>query len=268
MKINQLFAYENTAPRPGKKLRAFRGVTIHDTGNPSPTANARAHAELLRGAWKTVDTSWHYCVDDHSIWQSIPEDEVSWHAGDGAEGVGNNETISIETCINEGGDYTGTLSIAAWLAADILCRHGAETSAGRLFQHFDWSGKNCPRIIRQQGLWAGFLASVQGRLAAMRIPQGQYTIKAGDTFWSISMRYNIPLEDLMAVNKGVDPYQLHVGQKINLPSDEHKTYTIKAGDTFWNIAIRHGTSVAEVMAANPNVDPYQLQIGQEIRLPR
>lgn len=150
------------AARPRTKLRKFRGITIHDTGNPSPTANAEAHANLL--VTRNSDPSWHYSVDDHSIFRSIPEDEVAWHAGDGAGGTGNNETIAIESCINVGNDYAKTMNHMIDLCADILFRRGIKICVLHLFQHNHWTGKNCPAYIRANNLWHGFTASVQEAL--------------------------------------------------------------------------------------------------------
>lgn len=170
IQIIELLAPAGSVCRPTTPLRRFRGVTIHDTGNTNATADAKAHADLLRGSWATRDTSWHYSVDDHSIYRSIPENEISWHAGDGASGVGNNETVSIESCVNDGNDYEKTIENMADLSADILFRHGVRIAGPALFQHFDWSGKNCPARIRAEKRWDGFKASVQSRLSALWEP--------------------------------------------------------------------------------------------------
>lgn len=173
IKIIELLAVkkpDGSGPRSGKLLRAFRGVTIHDTANTSPTADAMAHANLLLEAWKDRDTSWHYCIDQYQATRSIPEVEVAWHAGDGAAGPGNNETIAIETCINAGGNYNITLQNASELAADILFRHGIKTAVDHLFQHNRWSGKDCPHVIRAQGLWPAFVTWTQTKLTARWTP--------------------------------------------------------------------------------------------------
>ncbi|KAL8801032.1 MAG: hypothetical protein Q9200_007067 [Gallowayella weberi] len=44
-----------------------------------------------------------------------------------------------------------------------------------------------------------------------------YTIQPGDTFWAISQKLHISLNDLQAANPGVNPTALQVGQVINLP---------------------------------------------------
>jgi LysM repeat protein len=276
IKINELLAFPGSVCRPGTKLRGFRGVTIHDTGNNSATANAKAHADLLRSGWRDKDVSWHYSVDDHSIYRSIPEDEVAWHAGDGSQGTGNNETVAIETCVNDGNNYDLTLAHTADLAADILFRHGAKSVEDHLFQHNYWTGKDCPHVIRKNNLWKPFCDAVQQRLTALWAPpepvpepDGTYTIQPGDTFWGIARKLNIPLKDILDANAGVDPYNLHVGQVILLPgADVYVVHTIKAGDTFWGLSRHYGRPVAEIMMTNPGVDPYQLQIGQKIRIPQ
>ncbi|WP_416197123.1 MAG: LysM repeat-containing protein [Sporanaerobacter sp.] len=101
-----------------------------------------------------------------------------------------------------------------------------------------------------------------------------YTIKAGDTLYSIAQMFNVSVQELMAANPGVDPNNLQIGQVICVPSRPVPPcpggfyYTIKAGDTFYSIAQMFNVSVQELMAANPGVDPNNLQIGQVICVPR
>jgi LysM repeat protein len=45
-----------------------------------------------------------------------------------------------------------------------------------------------------------------------------YTVKAGDTLFSIAQSHGISLEKLQAANPGVDPTKLQVGQVLKLPS--------------------------------------------------
>lgn len=46
---------------------------------------------------------------------------------------------------------------------------------------------------------------------------GSYTIKAGDTFWDLAQARGMSVEAIRAVNPGVMPEKLQVGQTINLP---------------------------------------------------
>jgi N-acetylmuramoyl-L-alanine amidase CwlA len=73
--------------RPGTKLYSLEFITIHDTANTN--SNGLAHAKLLLNGYSA---SWHYCIDDTGAYQSIPLDEVAWHAGDGSRPFGLNDT--------------------------------------------------------------------------------------------------------------------------------------------------------------------------------
>jgi LysM repeat protein len=43
-----------------------------------------------------------------------------------------------------------------------------------------------------------------------------YTIKSGDTLGAIAYRFGVTVDDIMALNPGIDPNSLRVGQKIKV----------------------------------------------------
>ncbi|HHV39530.1 MAG TPA: LysM peptidoglycan-binding domain-containing protein [Tepidimicrobium sp.] len=111
-----------------------------------------------------------------------------------------------------------------------------------------------------------------------RCPAGSFahTIRYGDTLYLLANRYNTTVEAIMAINPGIDPHRLRIGQVICIPSAMPPTrppcsngfyYTIKAGDTFYKLGQQFGVSVDAIMRANPGVDPNRLQIGQVICIP-
>lgn len=123
--------------------QAPKFVTIHNTANTAIGANAASHANYQingGGTW----TSWHFTVDQSSIYQSMPMSEVGWHAGDGGL-TGNTSTVAIEICENADGNYSLAEYNAALLTANILYENGLPSDAVRM--HRDWSGKNCAHNI-------------------------------------------------------------------------------------------------------------------------
>ena len=42
----------------------------------------------------------------------------------------------------------------------------------------------------------------------------QYTIQPGDNLWDLAEEYGTTVDDIMAANPGIDPYNLQVGQII------------------------------------------------------
>lgn len=134
-------------------------ITVHETANTSKGANAQAHANL-QSKGNVRNASWHYTVDDHSIFQSFEDYVQCWHAGDG-KGPGNTKSVAIEICVNEDGDFVQAVKNAAWLVAKLLKDHpGAD-----VVQHNHWSGKNCPAQLRSGShsiTWNGFVAEAHG----------------------------------------------------------------------------------------------------------
>lgn len=76
--------------RPGTKLASLEFITIHDTANTNATADAEMHARLLTNGYGKA--SWHLSIDENGAYQSIPFDEVAWHAGDGSRLFGLSDT--------------------------------------------------------------------------------------------------------------------------------------------------------------------------------
>lgn len=172
--------------RSTQTLGEFAGVTIHETSNWSSGANARMHAMYLRNAGQNSEVSWHYSVDSRNAYQSIPESEKAWHAGDKNYGTGNARTIAIEICdYNDDGNFDQAMANAEYLAADILFRHGVYTTENYLFQHHDFSsfGKNCPITIRDTDRWAEFCTQTQMFLDRMVAAKGTIQIdRSNPTF--------------------------------------------------------------------------------------
>lgn len=156
-KIIQDFIKSGTKSRPGKKNKK-KWIVIHETGNISPRANAKNHANYIKNLALQNKTylSWHYSVDDKDIYQHIPDEEISWNAGDGQKIDGGNMAgISIEICVNSDSDFNKSIDNAAYLTGYLLLKHNLDISAVK--QHYDFNKKNCPQKIRACNLWNDFL---------------------------------------------------------------------------------------------------------------
>ncbi|QWH18699.1 N-acetylmuramoyl-L-alanine amidase [Bacillus mycoides] len=143
--------------RPGYAMKP-KYITIHETDNYSVGANARNHAQYLYSqATGTTDrsASWHFTVDDKEIYQHLPLNENGWHAGDGAEGTGNRESIAIEIAVNQDGDYNKAVENARKLAAYLMGELNIPVE--NVKKHQFWSGKNCPAIMIKNNAWEPFL---------------------------------------------------------------------------------------------------------------
>ena len=94
-------------------------ITIHETANYKTGANAEMHAKWLYEGGDG-EIAYHYTVDDKEIYKHLPDNEISFHAGDGEEGVGNTQSIGIELCVNSDSDLEQTRRNAAYLVAKLM----------------------------------------------------------------------------------------------------------------------------------------------------
>ncbi|SPP92790.1 peptidoglycan recognition protein family protein [Bradyrhizobium vignae] len=159
LNIVQDYVPAGNSNRPGTRMSPT-SITIHNTDNSSRGANAAAHARYMKGPdAQKRQVSWHFTVDDKFVYQSIPTNEMAWHT---ATRQGNETSIGIEICMNSDmADVDACYDRAALLTAWLAYRLGMHIPSN-IYQHHDWSGKNCPRVLRaKKNGWADFLANVQ-----------------------------------------------------------------------------------------------------------
>lgn len=154
-------------------------LTIHQTANYEHGAGAQRHANLQSRGY--TGAAWHWQVDDKIAIQSYPETSVAWHAGDGRNGPGNLNSLAIEMCVNPDSDYATALNNLVKLTAQIMKRNNIPMS--RLVQHNYWTGKNCPKEIRQRGEWQSFRNKVQQLLGSAPTQTGRPAKLEEDGYW-------------------------------------------------------------------------------------
>ncbi len=93
----------------------------------------------------------------------------------------------------------------------------------------------------------------------------QITVRKGDTLYSISRRYNVPIRDIVEANRLTPPYTLIIGRTLRLPSA--KCHIVAKGDTLYNISKRYDVDITSLSRINHLEMPYTLRIGQRLILP-
>ena len=96
-----------------------------------------------------------------------------------------------------------------------------------------------------------------------------YTVKAGDTIFSIANKFNISVQELMTLNR-LNSLDITIGEQLLIPTNGIEIigivdYVIQPGDTLWKIANNCNTTVDAVVKLN-NLDSTIIYPGQVIKL--
>ena len=110
---------------------------------------------------------------------------------------------------------------------------------------------------------------------------GTYTVKAGDTLYSIARRSGVSLNSLLSLNGLSQSSVIRPGQTLNVSGASNATvatpvstasqatstsgtYTVKAGDTLYRIAHNHGISLRTLLSVNGLSETSTIRPGQQL----
>ncbi len=119
-----------------------------------------------------------------------------------------------------------------------------------------------------------------------------HVFKIEETVFSLSRKYNVPIEKISEANPELDMHNISIGQEIKIPRiikkpeyivdkkiDEptekklrdtikFKYHIFNVGETIYSVSNKYGVPQKRIISANPEIDIKALSVGQEIRIPR
>ena len=97
-----------------------------------------------------------------------------------------------------------------------------------------------------------------------------HTVTKGQSLYSISSMYNVPIAEIVKLNPGSDE-RIKVGQALKIPQTGAENqvifHTIQAGETLYKLSVKHGVSVERICRANPGLSVKNFRVGQVIAIP-
>lgn len=97
-----------------------------------------------------------------------------------------------------------------------------------------------------------------------------HTVTKGQSLYSISSMYNVPIAEIVKLNPGSDE-RIKVGQILKIPQTNAENqvifHTIQPGETLYKLSVKHGVSVERICRANPGLSVKNFRIGQVIAIP-
>jgi len=124
----------------------------------------------------------------------------------------------------------------------------------------------------------------------------EYTVKSGDSLWSIGNKLGVPYQTIMEYS-GINDTSLKVGQVLKIPgkapvspssptpavtqtptaipspspenvspSISYSDYYVKSGDTIWDLSVKFGIPMTELLSDNGLTMESPLSIGQKLKI--
>lgn len=227
--------------RSNSKFSGQTSYTQHETANFNRGAGADMHKRWLHGGASGSSVGFNFVVDDKKIIQLTPLDEVTWAAG---TANGNKFSYHSELCVNNDINHTKARRNAAALAGGVLAAKGWNTS--KLVQHNVWWGKDCPYLLRRNGLWPQFVNQVaafitQAKNGVSGSVPSTAAFKKGDTLKvidNLNVRQGYSTKDRIVKTLPVDT-------RVQVISDNSGNF-VKSNDgyTWYNIKGDFGTGWA------------------------
>lgn len=140
--------------------RVIEYIVIHDTGNKNAGANAEMHYRYFNGGNRNASSD--FFVDDTQVLKvNDYTKKYTWHCGDGKGqyGITNKNSIGIEICVNDDGDFQKALSNTIELVKELK----KEFPNAKVVRHYDASRKNCPASLSANNWegWNNFLKQLE-----------------------------------------------------------------------------------------------------------
>jgi len=109
-------------------------------------------------------------------------------------------------------------------------------------------------------------------------PPDTYIVQAGDTLFSIALRYHTTVASLKQMNGLGNSDLIQTGQKLAVPSSDNSTsptasvsasssYIVQPGDSLYRIAMHYGTTMDALEQLNDIANPNLISAGQAIAIP-
>lgn len=105
---------------------------------------------------------------------------------------------------------------------------------------------------------------LQTSAQAKQSTAGTYTVRSGDSWWSIATRHGMSMYTLAARNGRTIYSMLHPGDRLTISGQTSRTYTVSRGDTLSSIASRLGVSLSSLASRNHISNPNRIYVDQRL----
>src|SRR5690606_7996855 len=104
-----------------------------------------------------------------------------------------------------------------------------------------------------------------GQSLVIPVSGSMYTVKNGDTIWSIARDHGVTVNSILQANNIPNPNLLSPGSVLYIPPIIH---IVQPGESLWQIASHYGVTIQTLITENQIQNPNRVYSGTPIIIPR
>lgn len=120
------------------------------------------------------------------------------------------------------------------------------------------------------------LLTTPNQHAAAQDPQPSgpvYVVQAGDTYYSIAIKFDVTVDEIVAANPNIDPTMLSIGSEVVIPGLDGmrgrlETQTIQLGESLRTLSIRNQIPLDQMIKLNRITSPAEVFAGASLIVPQ
>ena len=113
-------------------------------------------------------------------------------------------------------------------------------------------------------IYNGSTGSIKLNQSGVHQP-GIHRVKKGETLYSISKIYLVPLRSLIEKNNLSAPYTIDINQRLTIPNNPR--HIVKSGDSLYAISKAKNVAINQIVKINNLKSPYIIYVGQRLLMP-
>jgi LysM repeat protein len=89
-------------------------------------------------------------------------------------------------------------------------------------------------------------------------------VAESDTVYTVSKKYQVPIQDIIKQNNLKAPYNFKGGEKLTLPAPTY--HEVKSGETLYAISRQYNMKIDNIIELNDLKEPYSVKTGQKLKI--
>lgn len=129
---------------------------------------------------------------------------------------------------------------------------------------FSCSQKPAKIVNRSKNVYSKNSAKNRDVKKAEKPKSREVEVAESDTVYTVSKKYQVPIQDIIKQNNLKAPYNFKAGEKLTLPAPTY--HEVKSGETLYAISRQYNMKIDNIIELNDLKEPYSVKTGQKLKI--